>query len=108
MILPHKLGDPNPIPRNHRLGRERTGREVTCESNFSTRTEARADEVCDLGDDKLRHDERAFVGFEQRQAGFMIAVVFIDKRIQRSGIDNENYRPNSSRRISSIRRAVSV
>jgi hypothetical protein len=38
----------------------------------------------------------------------MIAVVFIDKRIERAGIDDENYRPHSSSRISSIRRAVSV
>ena len=98
-----------PVVREYGFGYEIADFEVAEKSHFGTRTEPFSQEVRDLHDDELWHDERTFVRPEKCNTGFMVAVGLVIERIERAGIDDEDYCPNpSSSRISSIRRAVSV
>lgn len=47
------------------------------------------------------------MGFQKPEAVLMVRVIFVDVRVQRSGIDDQRDRRVSRRMISSIRRAVS-
>lgn len=106
-ISSDELGDPYPIAWENRCGREVPGGEVAQEPHFGCPAEAGFDEVGDFGDDELRYEQRPRVGLEKLQTRFMIAVVFVDVCVERSGIDDQRDRRASCRMISSMRRAVS-
>jgi hypothetical protein len=96
------VSDPQPVPGFHRLGVEVAARQITEKPHFRLGTETRGQEVHDLGNNELRNDKRARVGFKQRQAAGVVSIVRVDVRVQRSRIDDKGYRLTSSRRIFSI------
>lgn len=102
-----QLGDPYPVPFDHRRGDEVSCGEIAEEPYFCRPAEARLDEVGDFGDDELRYEQWPGVGFEEVQTRLMVAVVLIDIRVEGSGIDDQRDRRVSCRMISSMRRAVS-
>jgi hypothetical protein len=105
-ILSHELRDPDPLTRLDGLGDEVSRREVPQEPHFGFRAQSSPQQVHDFGHHKLRNDQGTGVRFEDRQARFMVSVIFVDVGIERPRIDDERYRRASLRRISSIRRAV--
>jgi hypothetical protein len=107
VVTAHQFGDPYPIASLHWLGDQISGGEVTEEPNLRTPAQACFDQIGDFGNDELRHQQGTRMGFQEPQARFVIAVVFVDVGVQRSGIDDQRDRPVSSRMISLMRRAVS-
>ena len=107
MVPRYELGDADPIAGKHWLDCEISRCEVAEQPHFRAPAKTATEEICDFCDDELRHDKRAVVGLEERQAGFVIVVVLVNEGIERAGIDDENYCPNPSPRSSSMRRAVS-
>jgi hypothetical protein len=61
------------------------------------------DQRCDFGYDEEGDGEGGRVVLEDVQATFVVSVVGIEVRIERTCIDESGYRPHSSRRISSMR-----
>jgi hypothetical protein len=106
-ISGYELCDPYPIASENRCCDEVSGGEIAKESHFCCPAEASLDEIGDLGDDELRHEQWPRMGFEQLQACFMVAVVLVDVRVKRPGIDDQRDRRASCRMISSMWRAVS-
>lgn len=106
-VLRNKLRDPKPVARADGLGREGAAREVAQEADLRLHSEARTEEVAHLGDDEEGNDERAGMGAQKFEAGFVMAVVFVDVGVQRTGVYDQRYRRASVRRISSTRSAMS-
>jgi hypothetical protein len=88
MIAAHKLGDPHPIASEHRLREEIARGEIAKEAHLRLPAQTCFDEINDFGDDELRHQQRAGVGFEKPQTRFVVVVILVYGRIQRSGIDD--------------------
>ena len=78
VVSAHELRDPYPIAREHRLGKQIAGGEITKESHFGRPAQTGFDEIGDFGDHELRHQQRTGVGLQQTQTRFMVAVVFVD------------------------------
>ena len=107
VILADELRDPDPIRREHRLGNEISGGQIAKETHLRLPAEACFDQIGDFGDDQLRYEQRTRMGFQQTQARFVVTVILIDVRVQRTGVDDQRDLWISSRMISSMRRAVS-
>jgi hypothetical protein len=107
VISAYELRDAHPIAREHGLGDQVPGGEITEEPNLGGPAQARFDEIGDFGDDELRHQQRTGMGFQKAQTLFVVAVVFIDVGVERPGVDDQRDLRASSRMISSMRRAVS-
>jgi hypothetical protein len=75
--------------------------------NLGLRPETGSQEIGHLGHDRFGHDQRPRVIFEQPQARLVVGVVLVDVGVERSRVDDQRDRRASSRRISSMRRAVS-
>jgi hypothetical protein len=102
-----ELCDPHPIAGENWLGQKVPGGEISKEPHFRRPAQTRLDETGHFGDHELRHEQRAWMGFEELQAHFMIVVIFVDVGVERAGIDDQRDRRASCRMISSMRRAVS-
>ncbi|HET7386977.1 MAG TPA: hypothetical protein VFJ19_09980 [Nocardioidaceae bacterium] len=104
-----EFGDPQPIHHRHGFDVERATGEVPEETHLRVCTEARCEQVHDLGDDPAGHDERTWVGLEQLERGIVVCIVRVDVGVERSGIDDERgYRATSAARISSMRSETSL
>jgi len=88
VIAAHELGNPHPIAGKHWLREEIARGEIAKEAHLRPPSQACFDEIDDFGDDKLRHQQRAGVGFEKPQTRFVVIVVLVDVSVQRSGIDD--------------------
>ena len=107
VVCRDKFRDTDPVGRKDRFGEQVSCREITQEPNLCRPAQPRLEKICNFGYHELRDDERTFVRLEQREARFVVAVVFINVGVKRPGIDNQCYRRASRRMISSMRRAVS-
>jgi hypothetical protein len=106
-IAGNKLCDPDPVARLNWFGDQVPGGEVAEEPHLGFDAETGLEQIGDLGNNELRNDERPLKTREQGQAGFVVAIVFVDIGVERAGIDDQRDRRASRRKISSIRRAVS-
>lgn len=106
-ISGYELCDPYPIACENRCRGEASRGEIAKEPHFCCPAEPSFDEIRDFGDDELRHEQRPWMGFEELQACFMVAVVLVDICVKRPGVDDQRDRRASCRMISSMRRAVS-
>lgn len=104
----NKLRDPKPVARADGLGGEGAAREVAQEADLRLHSDARTEEVAHFGNDEEGNDERAGMGTQQFETGFVMAVIFVDVGVQRTRVDDERYRRASVRRISSTRSAISA
>lgn len=102
-VGPYQLRDSQPIACGHRLSDEESGRDVTNEASLGFGAEARSDEIGNLGNDEDRKKQWTRVGFEQLSAGCVVAVIGIEGRIERPGINDQPDCRSSLRRSSSIR-----
>lgn len=98
----YELCDPYPIARENRCCDEVSSGEIAKKPHFCRPAETSLNEVGDLGDDELRHEQRPRMGFEELQACFVVAVVLVDVRVKRPGIDDQRDRRASCRMISSM------
>ena len=101
-ISGYQFGDPHPVARENRRCDEVSGSKIAEESHFRRPAEASLNEIGDLGDDQLRHEQWSRMRFEQLQACFMVGVVLVDVRVKRPGIDDQRDRRASCRMISSM------
>jgi hypothetical protein len=70
--------------------------------------QARPDQIGDLGDDEGGDDERAWVRFQQLEAGRVMGVIGVDVGVEGSRVDNQRDGAISEARISSIRCETSL
>jgi hypothetical protein len=82
-ISGYEFRDPYPIARENRSRDEVSRGEIAKESYFRLPAEASLDEIGDLGDDELRHEQRPRMGFEELQACFVVGVVLVNVRVKR-------------------------
>ena len=106
-VAGYELCDPYPIAWENRCRSEVSRSEIAKESRFCDPTESRLDEIGNLGDDELGHEQWPRMGFKKLQACVMVAVVLVHVSVERSGIDDQRDWRASRLMISSIRRAVS-
>ena len=102
MVRRYQVGDAHPVCGLYGIGNEVARRKVTQKLDLGCPSDASFEQVTDLGDDKLRDDQRTGVRFEQIEARIVIGVVFIDVGIERTGIDDQRDRLISRRMMSSI------
>ena len=107
-VAPHEFRDAQPVPGGDRLRDEVAGGEVAEESDLRFDTQARPEQIDDLGDDKFRDDERPGLGLEQAEAGGVMGVVGVDVGVERSGVDDQRDAATSLAKISSMRSEMSV
>jgi hypothetical protein len=88
VVSPHELRDSYPVGGKHRHRQEISGSEISEESHLGPPAQARFDEIGDFGDDELRHQQWTRMGFQKLQTLLMGVVIFVDVRVQRSGIDD--------------------
>lgn len=91
-----------------RLHPEAAAGEIAEEANLGLPSEPGPDQAGDLGDDERGEDERAWVGFEQLQAGRVVGVVCIDVGVEGPGVEDQRDGAISAARISSIRSETSL
>jgi hypothetical protein len=91
-----------------RLDGKSTARQIADETQLGLGPQPARQEIDDLGDRQNGNDQRARVRLEQLTAGLVVPVVGVDVRIERTGVDDEGYRPTSRARISSIRSETSA
>lgn len=103
----HQLGDVEPVTGHHRLDRELACGEITEKTDFGLYTQPTPDEVDDLGDDKGREDQGTRVGDQELNRIAMMAVIGVDVRVERSGINQGGYLATSAAKISSMRSEMS-
>jgi hypothetical protein len=77
-VFPNQLCNAQPVSRRDPLGRERSGRKVTKKPDFCLVSEARLDQIRNLGDDQHRNYQRPLVGQQQIQACLVVAVIPVD------------------------------
>jgi hypothetical protein len=106
-ILGDELGDPDPVADVNRFRDQVPRCQVTEESDLSLNANSGLQQVRYLGYDELRDDEWPRMARQQREAGSVVSIVFVDVCVERAGIDDQRDRRASRRKISSIRRAVS-
>jgi hypothetical protein len=106
-VPPNELADAQPVAGAHGLHRERAAGDVAEKPDFRLRTDAGRQQIRDLGDRQDGDDQRPRMRLEQLTTGVVMAVVGIDVSVERSGVDEERYRPASLARISSIRTEMS-
>lgn len=106
-VLRHQLGHSQPVRRHHRLGDQASGCEITQESHLAVGTETGTDQIGDLGHHEHRDDQRAGVGFEEVEAGTVVAIIAVDVGVQGAGIDDQCDDPTSAAMIDSIRSEMS-
>jgi hypothetical protein len=102
-----QLRHAQPVSREHRLWGQGAGSKVPEEANFGLDPETRRNQIGDFGDDKDRNQQRPGMFLEKVEAGCVVAVVGIDVRVQRAGIDQEWDFPSSLDTISSMRSETS-
>ncbi len=102
-VGPYQLSDSQPVACGHGLNDEESGGDVTNEARLGFSAEARSDEIGNLGNDEGRKKQWTRVAFEQLSAGYVVAVIGIEGRIERPGIDDQPDCRSSLRRSSSIR-----
>ncbi len=102
-VGPYQLRDSQPLVCGHGLNDEKSGGDVTNEASLGFGAEARSNQICNFGDDERRKKQRTPVGFEQLAARCVVAVIGIEGRIERPGIDDQPDCRSSLRRSSSIR-----
>jgi hypothetical protein len=79
VVIPaYELRDAHPITREHGLGEEIPGGEITDEPDLGRPAQARFEEISDFGDDELRHQQRAWMRLQQTETHLVVAVVFVD------------------------------
>jgi hypothetical protein len=106
-VLPDELADSQPVAGAHRLYREGAPGDIAEKPDFRVRTDASRQQIRDLGDRQDGDDQRARMRLEEPTTGVVMAVVGIDVSVERSGVNEERYRPASLARISSIRMEMS-
>ncbi len=77
------------MARVNRCRSEVSRGEIAKEPRFRDPAESTLDEIGNLGDDKLGHEQRPRMGFKKLQACVMVAVVFVHVRVERPGIDDQ-------------------
>ena len=102
-VLPHELRDSQPVSFVNSLDKEFAGSERSEKANLGPGTKTRLDQIRHLRDHENRDQKWAGRLFEYGHAVFVPPVVGIGDRVERSGVDEDGYRPASSLRISSIR-----
>lgn len=107
MVGGNEIRNPDPVTGKNRFSDEVSAGEIPKKAHLCGPSKAGLDEVRNLCHHQLRYDERTGMLFEERETDFMVAIVFVDICVKRSGIDEESYRRVSRRMISSMRRAVS-
>ncbi len=89
VVVPrYEFGHPQGICGVDGLEHE-VGREVAEESHLGLPGQASADQVGHLADDERRDEQRAWVGFQQFQAGGVVPVVGVYVGVQRAGVDDQ-------------------
>ncbi len=81
--------------------------EVSKEARLGLPAKTTAKQVCDLADDKCRHDQRPGVRFQQLKARLVVGIVAIHVGIERAGVNDQRDRPNSAAMICSTRSETS-
>jgi len=81
LILSHELRDPQPVSRRHRISREVACGQIPQESHLGLSADPILEQVGHLCDYELRHDQRAWMGQQKRQALGVIPITFVDIRI---------------------------
>ena len=76
-----------------RLQAHLAGREVAEESSLGLPTETTCDQVCDLGNDEGRDDQRAGMSLQQLEARLVMRVVAVHIGVEWPGVNDERYRP---------------
>jgi len=108
VVIPgYELRYPDPIACEHWFGKEVSRGQVSEESSLRFPAQARLDEIDDFGNHELRDEQRTRMRLQKPQTRFVIVVILVDVRVQRSGINDQRDRRASRRMISSMRRAVS-
>ncbi len=102
-VLRHEFGDPQPVGGLDGQRCQRPAGQVAKEPDLGRRSQACGEQVRDLGDDQLRHEQRVRVALQQAQRVGVMSVVSVDVGVERAGIDQQTGQESSSRRISSIR-----
>jgi hypothetical protein len=82
-ISSHELRDPHPVTGD-RLCQKVSGRQISKEPDLCLPAKPLLDEIGDLGDHQLRHEQRSRVGLEEPEAGVMVVVVLVDVGVQRT------------------------
>jgi hypothetical protein len=106
-VLGHEFGDPQPVGGLDGQRRQRPAGQVAKELDFGRRSQAGGEQIRDLGDHQLRHEQRVRVVLQQVQRVGVMSVVSVDVGVERAGIDQQTLQDSSSRRISSIRAEIS-
>lgn len=106
-VLGHQFGDAQPVDWIDVERRQVPGREIAEELDLGGRTQARREQVSDLGDHQDRDQDRSRVISEEAQRRGMMGIVCVDIGVERAGVGEQAAQPSSSRRISSIRSETS-
>jgi hypothetical protein len=86
-VFGKQLRDPSPVSLIHGLRQDTAGGEVLDKSPLWLISHSAREEVGDLGDNKLGHDERPRQRRQKLQTLFVIGVAAIGLGIQRASVD---------------------
>jgi len=102
-----QLDDARPIIDCNLLSDEDTLGEVRNEVRFGFRPETCGNKVRDFGDHQDRDEECAAELLQQFARFAVVAIVRVEGGVERTGVNEQGYRENSCRRISSTRSETS-
>lgn len=89
VIARDELGNPDPIAGVNGFHEEIARREISEKPDLCPPSQPSLEEVDDLGDDELWHQQRTRMRLEEREAGLVGAVVLVDVGVQGSGINDQ-------------------
>ena len=89
-VGPYELSDSRPIACGHGLNDEESDGDITNEASLGFGAEPRSDEIGNLSNDEGRNKQWTRVTFEQLSASCVVAVIGMEGRIERPGIDDQN------------------
>src|SRR5207247_7045953 len=107
-VSPDKLGNAQPVRRVDWFRRQASAREVAEESHFGPGTKSCSQQIADLGDNELRHNQRAGMLAQQLETNLMVPIVLVDVGVKGSGVDEKRYPRASARRMASTRAETSL